>query len=33
MYVTRSFYGDLMVILGSPGNHYYTGYTFDFNVK
>ena len=26
-------YGDLMVILGSPGNHYYTGYTFDFNVK
>ena len=33
MYVTQSFYGDLMVILGSPGNHYYTGYTFDFNVK
>ena len=31
--VTRSFYGDLMVILGSPGNHYHTGYTFDFNVK
>ena len=25
--------GDQMLILGSPGNHYYTGYMFDFNVK
>ena len=33
IYVTRSFYGDLQVILGSPGNHCYTGYTFDFNVN
>ena len=33
VYVTRLVYGDQMLILGSPGNHYHTSYTFDFNVK
>ena len=31
--VTRQTYGDLRVILGSPGVTYYTSYTFDFNVN